>query len=122
LLDLVDAKQYSRHDLLHRISSISMFKAPSSWSMASGRLSIEETVVANFEAREPPYVRAKLASGVPMLMSTVADARCLTSNEWGSRRFETKKKKRSTLRKYKRLLFGTTTTTTKPLSSPQPVS
>jgi hypothetical protein len=53
-----------------------------------------------------------MASGAPMLMSNVANAVFLTSNEWGvSRRFA--KKTRSTLQKYKRLLFGTTTTTNK---------
>ena len=56
---------------------------------------------------QQPHVRSKLASGVPMLMSTVQDASCLNDPQWGSRKDQQakkKKRKRTKLQKLERTI------------------
>ena len=103
LVDLVDSSTYSRSELLRRLSSISLFKAPASWSMASGGVprSLEEL-------NEAYCVRAKLASGVPMLMNTVSESEVTDRKSWGSRKYLQKpKKKTMKMRKFIRIILGT---------------
>eukprot|EP00538_Stauroneis_constricta_P002418 CAMPEP_0119562198 /NCGR_PEP_ID=MMETSP1352-20130426/19707_1 /TAXON_ID=265584 /ORGANISM="Stauroneis constricta, Strain CCMP1120" /LENGTH=482 /DNA_ID=CAMNT_0007610545 /DNA_START=243 /DNA_END=1688 /DNA_ORIENTATION=+ len=88
LLDLVTEESCPRREVLEKAATISMFKAPSSWSMTgltfmAGRLE-GDVVVPNNQTKD---VRAKLASGVPCIMNTVQGAQTLCkSRTWGSRR------------------------------------
>eukprot|EP00535_Pseudo-nitzschia_heimii_P009348 CAMPEP_0197179046 /NCGR_PEP_ID=MMETSP1423-20130617/4121_1 /TAXON_ID=476441 /ORGANISM="Pseudo-nitzschia heimii, Strain UNC1101" /LENGTH=496 /DNA_ID=CAMNT_0042628895 /DNA_START=85 /DNA_END=1575 /DNA_ORIENTATION=- len=102
LVDLVDSDVYSRAELLRRISSISLFKAPASWSMASGGVprSLKEL-------NESHCVRAKLASGVPILMNTVAQSTVIERKSWGSQK-HLHKQKTMKMRKFIRIILGTT--------------
>ena len=137
LLDLVPAEMYSREELLHRVSSIAMFKAPSSWSMASsapssprsypqgaGSESTTNWIVAGGSLVkggcedngsvvdfQPSFTRAKLASGIPMLIGTVEHTSLLSQPTYGSRRYvlaRKKKRKKSIIQKWKRMILGTT--------------
>ena len=119
LFDLVDPESMSRQEILNRVASVSLFKAPSSWSMAglsscagsSSPLSSDGKVTwssANFLSnRDSANVRAKLASGVPILMTTVEHSTLSSSPTWGSRRHVERAKRRRRLLKlamYKRIL------------------
>lgn len=103
LLDLVDANQHSRSELLRRISSISLFKAPASWSMASGGLPRSWKELNEIEGTTY-CVRAKLASGVPMLMNTVSESTVIHKKSWGSQKYLQKKKKKKQALKIKKLI------------------
>ncbi len=105
LLDLVDSCEYSRSELLRRISSISLFKAPASWSMASGGLPRSWKELNDIEGTTY-CVRAKLASGVPMLMNTVSQSTVLNRKCWGSHKYLQKKKKPMRMRKLIRIILG----------------
>ena len=107
LLDLVDSDKHCRSELLRMISSISLFKAPASWSMASGGL--PKTWKELNEIEGTAYcVRAKLASGVPMLMNTVGESTVLKRKSWGSHKYLQKKKKKkpTKIRKLIRIILG----------------
>jgi len=109
LLHLVDKEElYSREDLLQRASSISMFKAVPSWSVAGGQLTgtLAATILAPSYSADAAH--AKLASGVPILTDTVPMATILNNRNWGSRRYQIAKKKKrmSPLQKIRRRLFG----------------
>ncbi len=110
LLDLVDATICSRSELLRMISSISFFKPPASWSMASGP-SPRSWKELNEIDGTTYCVRAKLASGVPMLMNTVCESTILNKNDWGSRKYCQKKKKRKPMKikKFMRTILGKST-------------
>lgn len=64
------------------------------------------TATAATTSRSPP-VRAKLASGVPLLMVTVSQAEILSSPAWGSRRHLKKRKRLSTWQKLERMVWKT---------------
>mmetsp|Transcript_18594 Transcript_18594/g.51693 ORF Transcript_18594/g.51693 Transcript_18594/m.51693 type:complete len:176 (-) Transcript_18594:1134-1661(-) len=106
LLTLAGADTADRKVVLEKAASISMFKAPSSWSMAgltflSGRLDGDVIVPTS----ETKLVRAKLASGVPCIMGTVQQPRKICNAPiWGSRR-HVHKKQRSIWEMYLRILF-----------------
>jgi hypothetical protein len=104
LLDLVDSDTHSRSELLRRISSISLFKAPASWSMASGGLPRSWKELNEIEGTTY-CVRAKLASGVPMLMNTVSESTVINRKSWGSRKY-LQKKKTMKMRKLIRIILG----------------
>ncbi|MGK3738631.1 MAG: hypothetical protein ACI90V_005478, partial [Bacillariaceae sp.] len=104
LLDLVDSDIHSRKELLQRISSISLFKAPASWNMASGGLPRSWKELNDIEGTTY-CVRSKLASGVPMLMNTVSESAVITMKTWGSRKY-IQKKKTLKIRKLIRIIFG----------------
>jgi len=106
LLDLVDSDTCSRSELLRRISSISLFKAPASWSMASGGLPRSWKELSQIEGTTY-CVRAKLASGVPMLMNTVSESTVINRKSWGSRKY-LQKKKTMKIRKLIRIILGKT--------------
>lgn len=105
LLDLVDSDTHSRSELLRRISSISLFKAPASWSMASGGLPRSWKELNEIEGTTY-CVRAKLASGVPMLMNTVSESTVINRKSWGSRKYSQKKKKSTKMKKLIRIILG----------------
>jgi len=105
LLDLVDSDTHSRSELLRMISSISLFKAPASWSMASGGLPRSWKELNEIEGTTY-CVRAKLASGVPMLMNTVSESTVINRKSWGSRKYSQKKKKSMKMRKLIRIILG----------------
>mmetsp|Transcript_11805 Transcript_11805/g.33901 ORF Transcript_11805/g.33901 Transcript_11805/m.33901 type:complete len:357 (+) Transcript_11805:790-1860(+) len=107
LLDLVDSNSYSRSELLRRISSISLFKAPASWSMASGGLPRSWKELSEIEGTTY-CVRAKLASGVPMLMNTVSQSTVIQRKSWGSRKY-TQKRKTLKIKKLVRIILGDST-------------
>lgn len=106
LLDLVDSGAYSRSELLRRISAISLFKAPASWSMASGGLPRSRKELDEVEGTTY-CVRAKLASGVPMLMNTVSKSTVMIKKSWGSRKY-LQKKKNMKMKKLVRIILGNT--------------
>ena len=102
-----------------------MFKAVPSWSIEGGQLmgttggeSSEEIAVATSTtilSADSSIVRAKLASGIPILQDTVKDSALSKNPNWGSRRYlvvKTNKKKKKLFRKPKifqkirRKLFG----------------
>lgn len=89
LLDLLDPDMYPREELLERISSISAFKMPSSWSSSEGKF------LPSAVRFQPGNIRAKLASGIPILMNSVNDnnASYVTSWTWGSRRYQLRRRK-----------------------------
>jgi hypothetical protein len=63
------------------------------------------------QLQQQQHPRAKLASGVPMLMATVENASCLTSSpHWGSCRYVKKKRKKTVLQKVRRMVLGAPTT------------
>ena len=106
LVNLVDSQTYSRSELLRRISSISLFKAPASWSMASG--GVPRSLKELNEIDGTTYcVRAKLASGVPMLMNTVSESAVLNRKSWGSCKY-LQKKKPMKIKKIIRIILGKT--------------
>jgi hypothetical protein len=106
LLDLVDSKIYSRSDLLRRISSISLFKMPASSSLDSGEFgqncNIWSTCHADLLSNDSLFVRAKVASGVPMLMATSSSSALLRSRRWGSHKHHPMRKKPSMVTKIAR--------------------
>lgn len=104
LLDIIDTKLYSRKDLLQRISSISLFKAPASWSMNSGGLPRSWKELNDVQGTMY-CVRSKLASGVPMLMNTVSESPVISRRSWGSRKYS-KRKKTLKMRKLIRVILG----------------
>mmetsp|Transcript_53743 Transcript_53743/g.61124 ORF Transcript_53743/g.61124 Transcript_53743/m.61124 type:complete len:514 (+) Transcript_53743:116-1657(+) len=104
LLDLVDSNKYSRQELLQRISSISLFKAPASWSMTSGGLPRSWKELNDIEGTTY-CVRSKLASGVPMLMNTVSDSEIISRKTWGSRKY-LQRTKTLKIRKLIRIILG----------------
>ena len=111
LLDLVDATTCSRSELLRMVSSISFFKPPASWSMAAGP-SPRSWKELNEIDGTTYCVRAKLASGVPMLMNTVCESTVLNKNDWGSRKYlQTKKKRKPSMKikKFVRTILGKST-------------
>lgn len=65
LLNLVDDKVLPQSAVLQRASSISMFQAVRSWTVTS------PATVSPLGPRSSGYTRAKLASGIPLLMTTV---------------------------------------------------
>ncbi|KAG7350483.1 Rab-GTPase-TBC domain containing protein [Nitzschia inconspicua] len=98
LLDLVDPTIYSRHDLLRRVSSISMFKSPPSSSLNSGDFSMKNrpwwhVMSTDDLSTDSLFVRSKLASGVPTLMVASSGAALIQSQSWGSRKHYPKRKK-----------------------------
>ena len=108
LLDLVDSQMYNRQDLLQRVSSISLFKAPAYWNVASGGLgrlgiSTNDGETTTCLSNDSTFVRAKLASGVPILMATASDSAMINAPTWGSRRYN-QPKKRQKISKLKKLL------------------
>jgi len=104
LLDLVDFSKYPRTELLKIISSVSLFKAPASWNVASGGLPRSWKDLN--ERDETSYcVRAKLASGVPMLMNAVSESAVITTNSWGSRKY-LRKKATLKMRRLKQIILG----------------
>eukprot|EP00537_Pseudo-nitzschia_pungens_P011722 CAMPEP_0172389478 /NCGR_PEP_ID=MMETSP1061-20121228/6358_1 /TAXON_ID=37318 /ORGANISM="Pseudo-nitzschia pungens, Strain cf. pungens" /LENGTH=521 /DNA_ID=CAMNT_0013119649 /DNA_START=12 /DNA_END=1577 /DNA_ORIENTATION=- len=115
LLDLVDSNSYSRSELLRRISSISLFKAPASWSMASGGLPRSWKELSEIEGTTY-CVRAKLASGVPMLMNTVSQSTVIQRKSWGSRKY-TQKRKTLKIKKLVRIILGDSTCTNNSIKS-----
>eukprot|EP00536_Pseudo-nitzschia_multiseries_P012261 jgi/Psemu1/31520/gm1.31520_g len=108
LLGLVDSDVYPRSDLLQRISSISLFKAPASWSMASGGLPRSWKELNEIEGTNY-CVRAKLASGVPMLMNTVSESAVIHRKSWGSRKYTQKRQKTLKMKKLVRIILGNNT-------------
>ena len=106
LIDLVDSGMYPRQDLLRRISCISLFKAPASWNLAAGNLN--STCDSHGFLSERVFVRAKFASGVPLLMATVSNSALTTSSTWGSRKHRHPKPTRnaSKARKLVRIIVG----------------
>lgn len=108
LLDLVDSSAYSRSELLRRVSSLSLFKAPASWSMASGGLPRSWKELNEIEGTTY-CVRAKLASGVPMLMNTVSESTVIHRKSWGSRKYLQRKPLK--MKKLIRIILGNTTKT-----------
>jgi hypothetical protein len=116
LLDLVDPKLYKRPEVLQRASSISLFKAPASWTLMTGCFSSGAWTVTSTTdpmSSDCVFVRAKLASGVPLLMkSTISKSSlpCITSAlmlspSWGSQRYT--KVRRKTIKARLRRLFRT---------------
>jgi hypothetical protein len=108
LFNLVDPKTCPRPQLLEHMSSVSMFKAPASWSMsalssAQGSWSTDGDI--SLEMKET-NIRAKVASGVSILMRTVPKQSVEMNNPtWGSRRHIQPKPKRSKWQKYKRMFL-----------------
>jgi hypothetical protein len=101
LLNLVDA---DFDDLLHRISSISALRTPNAWRITSGK-KLTFHVASQQQEQMPLFVRAKLASGVPIIHQEIPDS-CpvLKSQSWGSQRY-LRRKGRPKWKKYtKRLL------------------
>mmetsp|Transcript_14769 Transcript_14769/g.23872 ORF Transcript_14769/g.23872 Transcript_14769/m.23872 type:complete len:270 (-) Transcript_14769:201-1010(-) len=111
LLDLVDSQMYPRHELLQRVATISLFKAPASWSIASGGLRKTGNTAKKFMdhlGNDSMIVRARLASGVPMLISTSTASAMTSSPQWGSRKHivPKRRKKASKLKKLIRSVLG----------------
>jgi hypothetical protein len=108
LFNLVDPERCPRPQLLEHMSSVSMFKAPASWSMsalssAQGSWSTDGDI--SVEVKET-NVRAKVASGVSILMRTVPQqSEEMNNPTWGSRRHIQLKPKRSKWQKYKRMFL-----------------
>jgi hypothetical protein len=78
LLELVDPQVSPRVSVLQRANSISMFQAVRSWNLtsstntaANNRTTATATGVLLGPSTSCTYLRAKLASGVPLLMATV---------------------------------------------------
>eukprot|EP00980_Cylindrotheca_fusiformis_P029035 scaffold22701_cov123-Cylindrotheca_fusiformis.AAC.14 len=95
LLELVDA---DFDELLHRVSSISSFRTPSAWRITSGKKLTFNAVASQQQrqkqqGREPLFVRAKLATGVPLVQQEISDSSpLLSSQSWGSQRLDRSKR------------------------------
>jgi hypothetical protein len=99
-LELIDPNQYSKEELLERVSKISALKAPLSFNMTSGH---------TFVQMAPPlskqiFPNSKLASGVVILQGEVSSFLTKTKS-WGSRRYLQKKKKRKLFPKVQKLIW-----------------
>mmetsp|Transcript_2539 Transcript_2539/g.6061 ORF Transcript_2539/g.6061 Transcript_2539/m.6061 type:complete len:194 (+) Transcript_2539:1320-1901(+) len=128
LLDLVDA---DFEELLLRVSSISAFRTPSAWRITSGKKwTLHRTLssdsldsLGNAPASSTSssrqtaaemkisnqFIRAKLASGVPIVQKEIPDSHALfRSAFWGTYRYEILKRKRKrggNLRKFARRIM-----------------
>lgn len=122
LLDLVDA---DFEELLLRVSSISAFRTPSAWRITSGKkwtlhrsLSNDslDSLASGARSTQPAaemkisnqFIRAKLASGVPIVQKEIPDSHQLfRSVFWGTYRYEILKRqrRRGNLRKFARRMM-----------------
>ncbi|CAJ1931117.1 unnamed protein product [Cylindrotheca closterium] len=122
LLDLVDA---DFEELLLRVSSISAFRTPSAWRITSGKKwtlhrslsndsldSLTSAPLSSSTRREMKisnqFIRAKLASGVPIVQKEIPDSHQLfRSVFWGTYRYEIlrRKRRRGKLRKFARRMI-----------------
>lgn len=100
LLNLVDEKVLPRSAVLQRASSISMFQAVRSWTLTSPAFSPIGPLSSS-------YTRAKLASGVPLLIATVGSDWARHRQAIRQRRLEESgKRPRTKLQKLQHMIRG----------------
>jgi hypothetical protein len=101
LLDLIDEDVMSRTLILQRATSISMFQSVRAWTVAS------PFVMSPLGPFQDTRTRAKLASGVPLLIDTVgSDWRIHRQRIRSARFLASGRKPLSKLQKLKRLILG----------------
>ena len=107
LLDLVDEEVMVRTLVIQRANSISMFQAVRSWTLSSS--SPTSPLLGPFHAHHQHviYTRAKLASGVPLLIDSVGSDWMIHRHRIRQSRSHTSRRKTlSRLQKLKRLVVG----------------
>lgn len=104
VLDLVDDDELPRSLVIQRANSISMFQAVRYWAISSPSTM---SPLGPFQAISGPVTRAKLASGVPLLMNAVGSDWMIHRQRLRQARLQASgRMPLLTLQRFKRLLFG----------------